>query len=104
MEIVDAYTHCGISKYEPIEKVRQMMASAGVERAVLVQHMGEFDNSYIGSAVDSDPEHLAGVLLVDHKNPDAIAELERWTVTKRFRGIRMPDEAIAANPELFAAA
>ncbi|HUE16056.1 MAG TPA: hypothetical protein VMR25_17935, partial [Planctomycetaceae bacterium] len=61
MEIVDAYAHCGLSKYEPIEKVREVMAAAGVSRAVLVQHLGEFDNSYIGPVVQSDPQHLAGV-------------------------------------------
>src|SRR6202043_1719838 len=39
MEIVDAYAHCGLSKYEPIEKVRAAMAAGGVSRAVLVQHL-----------------------------------------------------------------
>ncbi len=45
MEIIDGYTPCGLSKYEPIEKVRKVMAGAGVQRAVLAQHLGEYDNT-----------------------------------------------------------
>ena len=45
--IIDSYTHCGISKYLPIEDVSATMDRAGVHRAVLAQHLGEFDNSYI---------------------------------------------------------
>ena len=55
MEIVDAYTHCGLRKYHPIEKIRHVMNLADVARAVLVQHLGEFDNSYIGNMVKNDP-------------------------------------------------
>ena len=101
MEVIDAYAHCGLSKYEPIERVRATMASAGVGRAVLVQHLGEFDNSYIGSVVASDPEHLAGVLLVDHRAGDAVRTLEQWVSTGHFRGVRLPAEALIARPYLF---
>ena len=71
------------------------MAAAGVSRAVLVQHLGEFDNSYIGSVVASDPQHLAGVLLVDHRQKDVIGTLERWHSSGNFQGIRLSAEAIA---------
>jgi predicted TIM-barrel fold metal-dependent hydrolase len=102
LEIVDAYAHCGLSKYEPIESVREVMAAAGVSRAVLVQHLGEFDNSYIGSVVAADPEHFAGVLLVDHRAADvAFDALDRWVATRNFRGLRLTAEALLANPSLF---
>jgi L-fuconolactonase len=104
MELIDGYTHCGLSKYEPIEKVREVMAAAGVARAVLVQHLGEFDNTYIGLAVDEDPEHFAGVLLVDGRTGEAIRELQRLKATGLFRGVRLSTEALAATPELFSAA
>jgi L-fuconolactonase len=87
MEIIDAYAHCGLSKYEPIEKVRDAMASAGVSRAVLVQHLGEFDNAYIGSVVENDPRHFAGVLLVDHRQKDVVGTLERWHASGHFQGM-----------------
>jgi len=104
MEIIDAYTHCGKSKYEPFERVRSVMSSAGVSRAVLVQHMGEFDNSYIGSCIEAEPERFAGVLLVDHRDANVRENLERWTVTKHFQGIRLTLDSVSTNPELFVTA
>ena len=104
MDIIDGYSHCGLSKYEPVEKVREVMASAGVSRAVLVQHLGEFDNAYIGSVVESDPQHFAGVLLVDHRAADAIGTLERWGASGHFQGIRLTAEAISQSPSLLSTA
>ena len=104
MEIVDAYAHCGLSKYQPIEKVREAMATAGVTRAVLVQHLGEFDNSYIGSVVAADPQHFAGVLLIDHRQPDALGTLGKWHSTGHFQGIRLTAQAITESPDLLATA
>jgi L-fuconolactonase len=104
MEIIDAYAHCGLSKYEPIEKVREVMAAGGVSRAVLVQHLGEFDNSYIGSVVASDPEHFAGVLLVDHTAKNFPGTLAEWVASRRFQGLRLTADALLTNPDLFALA
>jgi L-fuconolactonase len=104
LEIIDAYAHCGLSKYEPIEKVRATMAAAGVSRAVLVQHLGEFDNSYIGSVVASDSEHFAGVLLVDHGAENVADTLGKWVASENFQGLRLTAEALVAKPELFALA
>jgi len=104
MEIVDAYAHCGLSKYEPIEKVRAVMAAAGVARAVLVQHLGEFDNSYIGSVVEADPQHFAGVLLVDHRAANAVDTLEHGMASGHFQGIRLTAEAISQSPALLSTA
>jgi L-fuconolactonase len=104
MELIDAYAHCGLSKYEPIERVRATMAAAGVSRAVLVQHLGEFDNSYIGSVVASDPEHFAGVLLVDHESDQAGDSLHHWAATGHFRGLRLPADALLGQPALFSLA
>jgi len=104
MEIVDAYAHCGLSKYEPIEKVRAALTAAGVSRAVLVQHLGEFDNSYIGSVVESDRDHFAGVLLVDHRAEDVIDRLQRWMASGHFQGIRLTAEAISQSPALLSTA
>jgi predicted TIM-barrel fold metal-dependent hydrolase len=104
LEIIDAYAHCGLSKYELIETVRATMAAGGVSRAVLVQHLGEFDNSYIGSVVASDPEHFAGVLLVNH-GADHVAEtLGEWVASGNFQGLRLTAEALVAKPDLFALA
>jgi L-fuconolactonase len=104
LEIIDAYAHCGLSKYEPIEKVRATMAAGGVSRAVLVQHLGEFDNSYIGSVVSSDPGHFAGVLLVNHGADHVADTLGKWVASGNFQGLRLTAEALMAKPDLFALA
>jgi predicted TIM-barrel fold metal-dependent hydrolase len=104
MEIIDGYTHCGISKYEPIERVREVMAAAGVRRAVLVQHLGEFDNSYLARIAVADPEHFAAVCLVDHEAADCGEVLRRWAETGGFKGVRLTIDVFSVNPELAAAA
>jgi L-fuconolactonase len=90
-----------LSKYEPIEQVGRVMAGAGVSRAVLVQHLGEFDNSYIGKCVAADPNRLAGVCLVDHTLPDAVKRLEILANSDRFRGVRFPVQVLVEAPALF---
>jgi L-fuconolactonase len=77
-----------------------VMAAGGVSRAVLVQHLGEFDNSYIRSVVAADPEHFAGVLLIDHTE-NAAGTLARWVGSGSFQGLRLTAEALLANPDLF---
>lgn len=104
MEIIDAYTHCGIGKYEPIEVVARTMESAGAKRAVLVQHLGEFDNSYIGGIVGLHREQFAGVCLVDHTTENAVRQLELLANTGRFRGVRFPVQVLLDAPKLFDAA
>jgi len=104
MEIIDGYTHCGTSKYEPIERVREVMAAAGVRRAVLVQHLGEFDNSYLGRIAAADPEHFAAVCLVNHEAADCGERLRRWAETGGFKGIRLTIDVFSAKPELAATA
>jgi predicted TIM-barrel fold metal-dependent hydrolase len=104
VEIIDAYTHCGLSKYEPVEQVARAMAATGVSRAVLVQHLGEFDNSYIGECVAAEPSRYAGVCLVDHTRPDSVKQLEEHANSGRFRGVRFPANALIESPQLFDAA
>jgi predicted TIM-barrel fold metal-dependent hydrolase len=104
MEIIDGYTHCGLSKYEPIEHVRGVMSAAGVGRAVLVQHLGEFDNAYLGGIATADPEHFAAVCLVDHHAADCIETLCRWAETGGLKGIRLTIEVFSAMPALADAA
>ena len=104
IEIVDVYTHCGLSKYEPIEEVRRVMENAGVGRAVLVQHMGEFDNTYIGQIVAEDPDHFTGVCLVDHTAEDCVKMLRQLAESGSFKGVRMTTDACRAAPQLMGAA
>src|SRR5579871_5736006 len=104
MEIIDAYSHCGLKKYEPIETVQSVMAASGVSRAVLVQHLGEFDNSYIGGIAARDPEHFAGVCLVDATSPVAVQSLQTLAASGQFKGVRFTIDVCTFAPELFQAA
>lgn len=101
MNIVDAYLHCGLRKYQPIEVVRATMDSAGVSRAVIVQHLGEFDNSYVGSVIESDPNRFAGVCLVDPASPGAADALRDCSHSGLFQGTRFTAETLQTAPELW---
>ncbi len=83
VQLIDGYCHCGLRKYRPIEDVSAVMDRFGVSRAVLVQHMGEYDNSYIGGIVAAQPDRFAGVMLVDVDGDAADLDLPG------FRGVRL---------------
>jgi L-fuconolactonase len=86
---VDGYSHCGLSKYRPVEDVLAVMRQAGVGKAVLCQHLGEYDNSYLAKVVQARADTFAAICLVDPSGPDAVAELEKWHATGAFRGVRL---------------
>ena len=103
-EIIDAYAHCGLSKYRPIEEVRQIMARFGVARAVLVQHMGEYDNSYIGAIVKAEPEEFVGVMLVDTEGEAVESQMDHWIERYPFRGIRLIAHTLDTHRQIWESA
>lgn len=103
-EIVDAYSHCGVSKYEPVEVVEATMASCGVTRAVLAQHLGEYDNRYLIEIQRRSPAKFACVGLVDVSSPAAADTLREWGATGVLRGTRFPTTVLVESPELWTVA
>lgn len=101
---IDGYSHCGLSKYRPVEDVLAVMKSAGVERAVLCQHLGEYDNQYLADVVEKYPGTFSAVCLVDPASPTAISDLEKWHATGKFRGVRLMDQWLADHELLWARA
>ena len=97
MELIDAFAHCGLSKYKPLPELERAMKHAGVARAVLVQHYGEYDNTYIGDIVAAAPYKFAGVCLVDSKKNETRHELERLTRGGKFRGVRLHMDSLEFN-------
>lgn len=87
--MIDGYCHCGLSKYRPVEDVLAVMKSAGIERAVLCQHLGEYDNAYLAGVVERHPATLAAVCLIDPTSASAVPDLESLHATGRFRGVRL---------------
>lgn len=102
--IIDAYSHCGREKFRPIEDVVAMMRAAGISRAVLAQHLGQYDNSYIASCVESDRANLVGVAMIDAGALDALDELTRVVETTAFGGLRMTAQMLAQAPLIASAA
>jgi predicted TIM-barrel fold metal-dependent hydrolase len=96
--IIDAYTHCGVDKFQPLPDVQAMMRSVGIAKAVLAQHLGQFDNSYIESCVRSSPETLAGVAMIDARAPTAHSALDAVMASGAFRGLRMTAEMLVSAP------
>lgn len=103
-EVNDAYTHCGLSKYYPYETLRDTLDAAGVTRVTIVQHMGEYDNSYLAGVIREDRDTVAGVCLVNHRDPRARDQLEEIAAEGDFKGVRLTSEMIFERPELLMAA
>jgi L-fuconolactonase len=98
IDITDGYCHCGLSKWRPVEDVDRVMDRFNVPRAVLAQHLGEFDNTYIEQTVAARPDRFAGVFLVDTEAADARDALEHWAGKGVFRGIRLLARSLDTNP------
>jgi|GEM_PF-2992059 len=65
MTLVDTHCHSGLDKYEPIDSLLYHMEKSGVERAVLIQHGGQTDNSYHVECLQQYPERLQSAMIVE---------------------------------------
>lgn len=101
VEVIDAYAHCGLSKWKPFPDLKRALDACQITKAVLVQHLGEYDNGYIRSVVRSRPKDLRGVCLVKHSDRHAPARLERWSEGGAFRGVRLLAKSVGYNPALW---
>lgn len=71
----------------------QAMDIAGVHGAVIVQAKGAygFDNAYAAVARFAAPGRLVNASIVDVERPDAVEQLEYWTVEHQMLGTRLFD-------------
>lgn len=88
MVIVDAHCHVSPCWYEPVESLLFHMDRNGVEHAVLVQYMGQFNNEYQFECVRRFPGRFASVVLVDTNDPEATEGLERLA-ERGAKGVRL---------------
>ncbi len=100
MRIVDTHAHAGLEKYEPIESLVDQMFRHEVEKAVLVQHMGQYDNRYLIECARRFPGRFCVCVLVDVRQPDAPERLRQWAQNPEVRGIRLrcDDRSPGADP------
>jgi L-fuconolactonase len=89
LPIVDSHCHTSDVWYEPVGSLLYQMDANGVEKAILIQMMGQHDNGYQAECVRRYPDRLASVVIVDTDRPDALEQLarerERGAVGVRLR-------------------
>ena len=78
MATVDTHCHTSLSWFEPVETLLFQMHSHAVDKAVLVQHGGEFDNSYLLKCAEQHSGRFSVMGFVDTKLPDAPETLAAW--------------------------
>lgn len=96
MIIVDTHCHAGLDKYEPIESLLFHMEQAGVDKAVLIQHMGNTDNSYHVKCLRAYPGRFASAMIVE--NSDDGRKIRYWA-EQGLVGIRLRADFRAEAPD-----
>jgi L-fuconolactonase len=99
--IIDSHCHVGAVWYEPAETLLFQMDRCGVDRAVLVQMLGQFDNAYQQSCASRWPDRFASVVAVDPARLDAIATLRRLAA-EGARGVRLRPTARSPGDDALA--
>ncbi|MAE19525.1 hypothetical protein CMK12_11450 [Candidatus Poribacteria bacterium] len=84
--IVDTHCHTGLDKYEPIESLLFHLDSSGVDKAVLIQHAGNTDNSYHLQCLNNYPGRFASAMIV--ADNDDGTQIRSWA-EQGILGIRL---------------
>jgi hypothetical protein len=72
MYVVDTHCHAGTSWFEPVEMLLYGMNQSDVQHAILTQHRGMVDNSYLLEAIERFPGRFSAIVGVDASAPDAL--------------------------------
>ena len=92
--VVDSHCHVSPYWFEPVEVLLFQMDRNGVDKGVLVQHIGNYDNDYLMTCVRKFPGRFVPVVMIDVYRPDAPLVLERLAKegAKGVRFVVKPDE------------
>lgn len=103
MTVVDSHVHTGNTKYVPVEVLLAQMEEAGIDKAILVQYGGQFDNSYEQEACERFPGKFAPWGMVDTSAPGAADKFQEAVETYGMVGFRVPVAARSSgdNPWSF---
>lgn len=77
MLIIDSHCHAGKNWFEPIETIEFQMNRYGVQGAVLIQHAGTYDNSYLFTEAAKRPGRFKVVVQVDQASSDPLGGLAK---------------------------
>jgi L-fuconolactonase len=86
--VIDSHVHVAPNWYEPVESLLFQMDAYGVDKAVLVQQQGQFDNSYLLECAWNYSDKLYAVVLVDVSHPRSIEHL-RGMAEQGAHGVRL---------------
>jgi L-fuconolactonase len=86
--LVDSHCHASLAWYAPVESLIHEMDGNGVERAILIQIVREYDNTYQQECVRRFPDRFLSVVHLDGTKPDAAATLEQLA-TSGATGVRL---------------
>jgi predicted TIM-barrel fold metal-dependent hydrolase len=98
MIVVDTHCHAGLNWFEPVETLLHQMNVNAVDKAVLIQHRGTFDNTYLFECARRFPGRFAVVVIVDTAQPDAPQALERWA-REGAAGVRLGPSTRSPGPD-----
>jgi L-fuconolactonase len=95
---VDTHYHASAKWWEPVEVFLFHMDRCQVDKGVLVQFIGELDNSYLVDCARRFPGRLAAIGLVDLAGPAVEQDMEYW-LGQGVAGFRMPLPQVATLQE-----
>ena len=96
MLIIDTHCHAGENWFEPIEVLEFQMGRNGVDKAVLVQHGGTFDNGYLLDEAAKRGDRFKVAVLVDPESEDPLGDLTRLA-EQGAAGIRIAPDGEFVN-------
>jgi predicted TIM-barrel fold metal-dependent hydrolase len=100
--IVDGHVHVGLTKYRPVEEYLADMDRCHIAQAVLVQYIGNADNSYLIRCVRAHPTRFAAVAMVDLDRADAPQRIDDLAATGTIAGVRLWAATRSPGPDRLA--
>lgn len=98
MTVVDTHCHAGRNWFEPVELLLHQMNANAVDRAVLIQHRGTYDNTYLFECARRFPGRFAVLVMVDTSQENAGEALEKWAAQGAV-GIRLGPAERSPGPD-----
>ena len=88
MIMVDTHCHAGLNWFDPVELLLYQMNTHGVDKAVLTQHNGSYDNTYLLECARRYPGRFAVAVMIDTSEADPLSTLEHWAA-QGAAGVRL---------------
>ena len=90
MTVVHAHVHVGLTKFVVVEVLLAQMQAAGIDKALLVQYGGCYNNAYLRQCMQCFPGRFASLGMVDYDAPDAAKRIRREVEENNLAGLRIP--------------